>query len=99
MSMPVIEAPRCPISRDQAITNIIESIALEQTALSHIINAEGEKLQKFLERCLSPQEILKVNDSVKETLSTIAKLETILVAKLELVSCDICKREHPCTNE
>ena len=96
MSMPVIETSRCPISREQAITDIIESIALEQTALSHIINAEGEKLQKFLERCISPEEMLKINESVKETLHTITKLENLLIAKIELVSCDICKHDRPC---
>lgn len=47
MSMPVIR-PSC-VSRCQAITDIIESVALEQTALSHILNAEGEKIQKVLE--------------------------------------------------
>lgn len=47
MSMPVIK-PSCT-SRSQAITDIIESVALEQTAISHILNAEGEKIQKVLE--------------------------------------------------
>lgn len=41
MGMPVIEASN--IKRCDAITDIIESVALEQVALSHILNAEGEK--------------------------------------------------------
>lgn len=46
MDMPVIT----PIitTRSQAITDIIESVALEETALSHILNAEGEKIQKMV---------------------------------------------------
>lgn len=32
----------------QAITDLLESIALEETAMSHILNAEGEKLQKAI---------------------------------------------------
>ena len=43
MSMPVIKPGT--VSRTQAISDIIESVALEQTGLSHILNAEGEKIQ------------------------------------------------------
>ena len=44
MGMPVIEPVR--IDPEYAATALLQSIALEETALSHIINAEGEKLQK-----------------------------------------------------
>lgn len=47
--MPVIIASNT--SRQQSVTDIIESVALEQTALSHILNAEGKKIQKVLELC------------------------------------------------
>ena len=33
-------------TRCQAVTDIVTSVALEQTALSHILNAEGEKFKK-----------------------------------------------------
>ena len=33
---------------NQAITDLIQSVALEETALSHILNAEGEKIQKMV---------------------------------------------------
>ena len=46
MGMPVIKPSTT--TRDQAITDIIESVALEETALSHILNAEGEKIQKMV---------------------------------------------------
>ena len=39
MSMPTITTSPNPISMSQAITDLIESIALEETALSHILNA------------------------------------------------------------
>lgn len=88
---------KCPVSREQAITDIIESIASEQSALSKVIASESDKLDKYLECCIPPHEMLKINDSVKETLNTITRLENLLLAKLELVSCDICKdkeKEH-----
>lgn len=53
MGMPVIVSSNIP--RAQAITDIIESVALEQTALSHILNAEGKKIQKALEQCTTAE--------------------------------------------
>ena len=46
MGMPVITASAT--TRDQAITDLIQSVALEETALSHILNAEGEKKSLIL---------------------------------------------------
>lgn len=46
MSMPVITAS-CT-SRVQAINDLLESIALQETGLSHVINAEGEKTKLLL---------------------------------------------------
>ena len=43
MGMPVIELQ--PLDRDQALNSVLASIALQEAALSHIINADGEKLQ------------------------------------------------------
>ena len=95
MGMPIITPSN--VERKQAITDITESVALEQTALSHILNAEGEKIQKILagqrvddgseEGILVPystQEILAVNRSVEKMLSHISRLELVLQAKLEL---------------
>lgn len=49
--MPVIQASNT--TRQQSVTDIIASVALEQAALAHILNAEGEKIQKALEPCAS----------------------------------------------
>ncbi|MEG1073557.1 MAG: choice-of-anchor A family protein [Ruthenibacterium sp.] len=76
-------APRC-----QAISDIMESVALEQTALSHILNAEGEKIQKALSMNLSTQCLLDVNKSVSNTVDAVSMLEMILHGKLALF--DIC---------
>ncbi len=46
MSMPTITTSPNPISMSQAITDLIESIALEETALSHILNADGENCKR-----------------------------------------------------
>lgn len=49
MGLPIIQPSGT--TRPQAITDIVASVALEQTALAHILNAEGEKLQKALAPC------------------------------------------------
>ncbi len=91
MGMPIIEpsgGTRC-----QAITDIISSVALEQAALSHILNAEGEKIQKVVERETCSEKMLMVNKSVQATVNSITRLEMVLQAKLELFRdclCDEC---------
>ena len=90
MSMPKIRPSRT--SRCQAVTDMIESVALEQTALSHILNAEGEKLQKILcMPCTNPQMILDTNRSVREMVETVMHLETVLQSKLALFEGCLCK--------
>ena len=77
--------------RIQAVSDLFESIALQQAALSHILNAEGEKLQKVLSfDDIAPQTILLTNKSVESMVNTIANLETILKSKLDLFSDYIC---------
>ncbi len=87
MSMPVIKAPDNPISMCQAVTDLIESIALEETALSHILNAEGEKIQAALAmECVDVGKLLEVNDSVTDMVHAVANLELVLKDKLEFVA-------------
>ncbi len=89
MGMPVIEpgtGTRC-----QAITDIIESVAMEQAALSHILNAEGEKIQKVVATATTGEEMLKVNKSVQSILNSVARLELVLQAKLELFQDCLCE--------
>lgn len=84
MSMPTITTSPNPISMSQAITDLIESIALEETALSHILNAEGEKLQKVLAmEDVSLNQILDVNETVMNMVTTVNELEHTLRDKLE----------------
>ena len=64
MGMPVITPSTT--TREQAITDIIESVALEETALSHILNAEGEKIQKMVAMPdITPEMLLATNKSVE----------------------------------
>lgn len=82
MGMPIITASTT--TRCQAITDMIESVALEQAALSHILNAEGEKIQKIVALAATGDEMLAVNKSVLTMVGAITRLEMVLQAKLEL---------------
>ncbi|MEG1495354.1 MAG: hypothetical protein RSB99_00025 [Bacilli bacterium] len=88
MSMPIIKPSG--VTKCQAITDIIESVALEQTGLSHILNAEGEKIQKALVLAATSGDLLLVNKSVQSMVNAITRLETVLQGKLELFSDCLC---------
>ncbi|MBH5318302.1 hypothetical protein I6N90_10825 [Paenibacillus sp. GSMTC-2017] len=84
--------PEITITRDDAINLLLASIALEELGLSHILNAEGEKIQFVLGTLpgvTSPtptlSDILTVNASVRETISVLTKKEFLLDSKLQSV--------------
>lgn len=87
--------PPRPISRCQAITDMIESIAQEQAALARILNAEADKLDKIVCICAHPQELLKANQSVNRLIESMHHLEMVLQAKLELFADCLCPGPCP----
>ena len=91
--MPVITPSQ--VTRCQAVTDLIESVALVQTSLSHILNAEGEKLQRVVAmQNVSIDQLLQANQSVEQTVRTVAQLEMILEAKLQLFGDCLCSCEN-----
>ena len=72
--------------------DIIESIALTESALAQILGAEGEKLQKAVKLACTIDDLMKINKSVQSTLIHATFLEQTLFAKLETV-CNGCKKE------
>ena len=81
---------QAPVPRSQAITDLFVSIALQQAALAHILNAEGEKIQKILSFDeITPETILLVNKSVESMVNSISNLEILLSDKMALFNeCD-----------
>jgi len=87
--MPIM--PPRPITRCQAITDIIESVAQEQAALGRILSAESDKLDKLVSlTCTRPHELLKANRSVDRAINSVSRLEMVLQSKLELFEDCLC---------
>jgi hypothetical protein len=76
----------CPTTKSQAVTDIIESIALEETELAHIINVESEKMQKRIALATNMDELISLDTSVKDTLTSIIKIQILLQFKLEQIA-------------
>ena len=70
--------------RDKDVKNLLlASIAMEELALSHILNAEGEKIQKALENNPTIKEMIEINNSVSKVLRGVIKKEMLLLFKME----------------
>lgn len=103
MSLPEIPniAPKITVNRTEAINLLLASIAMEEIGLSHILNAEGEKIQAALDiENICIHDMLKINKSVERTLRNVLKNQMLLQFKLEDVieipDCDAeeCEEEE-----
>ncbi|MFE4712720.1 MULTISPECIES: hypothetical protein [unclassified Paenibacillus] len=90
MSLPSVPniTPTISVTSQDAYNLLLISIALEEIGLSHIVNAEAEKIQYALGTLpgLTPKatlhEILQVNKDVRATLGEVVLQELILHKKL-----------------
>jgi hypothetical protein len=86
--MPTFPQNDPPLSREGSLNEIIASIAAEELSLSHILNTQGESLQYVLgtlpglDEAASQDEVLRINQSVKDTLSGIIEQQMMLSSKL-----------------
>jgi hypothetical protein len=89
MSTPSFPVNPSELTRENVINQIISSIAMEELGLSHILNAEGEKLQYVLGTLtgssgLNPtvDQVLKVNDSVRQVMGAALQNQMFLQNKM-----------------
>jgi len=77
---------------NDSIAQILTSVAMEEIGLSHIINAEGEKMQYVLGTLEGQQQlpdaptfeqILEMNDSVKDMLGQVSFSQMFLMGKMQ----------------
>lgn len=67
---------------EEEICLLIESIALVETGIAHVLNAEGEKIQYAIANSASITELVRINNSVTETVKKITELEEAIVKLL-----------------
>lgn len=80
-----------PSPKEQAVTDLIESVALEEAGLAAILNAEGAKLQRMTAAPdVNTDVLLRANKSVRTLTDAAAMLEVILSSKLGLFGDCIC---------
>jgi len=87
MSLPKFPNPSDIPTIEQAISSIIVSIAMEETALSHIMEAESKKINYITKvKDGDIDKLLAVNNSVADVMESIVKLQVILKEKLEVAT-------------
>lgn len=91
MGLPVIKPEN--ITRCEAVTDVLQSVAMIQKALSHILNAEAEKIAKILEdEDVSSDDILAVNKSVNSVVQSASMLQMTQLDKVNVFKDCVCTK-------
>ncbi len=106
MSQPTFPPVDPDLTRDDVLNMLLASIAMEELGLSHIINAEGEKIQHVLgtlnnceQSAASVEDALRVNRSVRDLIESATQYQSLLKSKMERVLEYIgppCPPKPPC---
>ena len=80
--------PEIPeVEQEQSLTDLLESIALEEVGLAHILNAEGEKIQALAQMMeaqeLELEEAIEQQETIMRVLRMPIKQQMLLQFKLE----------------
>lgn len=89
MSLPEFPATDPCLTRERAINMILVSIAMEELALSHVIEAESDKMKyafDYLQKqncCAAIDQILQINESATKLIEAVMETQLILKKKME----------------
>jgi uncharacterized repeat protein (TIGR01451 family) len=76
--------------RCQAITDVIQSAALQEAAMAHILNAEGEKIQEIIAMLeaggATIEQVTAINNVASRLVDTMNILELAIASKLRLLT-------------
>ncbi|NLG52526.1 MAG: hypothetical protein GX541_00910 [Clostridiales bacterium] len=74
------------LTREQAVTNLVESAARETAALARILSAAGDEIQTVgAIPNITKTEIAELNTSIEGLINASAKLEDVIFKRLELI--------------
>ncbi|MDR2658038.1 MAG: hypothetical protein LBB86_09455 [Oscillospiraceae bacterium] len=103
MSMPNVYLPDNVINGDKpldsslAMNEVLLSIAAQEMAVAHVLNAEGEKMQLFADwsgplytdctgmTVLGPGDVLHIDDSINDMIRAVNDLECMFMRKMLMV--------------
>ncbi|CAG7626575.1 hypothetical protein ACFQI7_14425 [Paenibacillus allorhizosphaerae] len=92
MGMPEIPSGKNRPSLEEAGIDLLESIALEEMAIAHLVNAEAENVQAFVGKHLNfptdptNDQIITFNVTIGRIMETLMFKELFLLRKLETIS-------------
>ncbi|WP_232275160.1 hypothetical protein [Paenibacillus sp. 481] len=81
-----------PISKEEAVAHLIKAIALEEEALSNLVNTETDKAAAFVGKNLdfptgpSTSEIIQFNHTVIQFLDSLLMAEWLLLKKIDMLT-------------
>ena len=106
MSIPRIPDQLHNKSLSNTILDLLESIALEETALSSLFNSEADKIQAFIGKNLdfptkpTTNEILLFNETINKMLDSLLMTEWLLLRKMDsIIQIDISKMKEKKMND
>lgn len=83
MGMPVIPVRK----HEEAYFDLLESIALEEAGIAHLLNAEGEKIQAAValmqEGKITSNRVIEIQKSVIKVIRAAIQIEIVLQFKLD----------------
>ncbi len=77
--------------RNKSIGRLVKSIASEEHSLGDILYQEGRKIDKALCLAHCVDDLVKIDNSVQDTLKEVTKAEILLLQKLEEAGDLLCK--------
>ncbi len=90
MGMPQIPEGTHRPDNDEVVIDLFESIALQEMAIAHILNAEGEKLQLILQKYKNEEisfcDLESMSKLINTTITDLIMKEWLLISKFNSVA-------------
>ncbi len=91
--------PKFPDIPDQFLENAIKAVVIEETALANILAFEDDIIQKAKKDAVNLDEFVTINESAKDIIRNITKIQIMTKVKLQYVKELIQKLKNPAINE
>lgn len=80
--------PNITVTKEESIRLLLSSVAMNELAFSHLLNAEAEKLQAFVaytreSECIQINDFLEMNKSITHFIEDIAMGQWLSLKKLD----------------